>query len=28
MKLKLIDAPNQLQNLRWSPKEVEYLIRK
>ena len=28
MKLKLIEAPNQLQNLRWSPKEVEYLIRK
>tara|TARA_B110000046_G_scaffold14499_1_gene14026 strand:- start:203 stop:1171 length:969 start_codon:yes stop_codon:yes gene_type:complete len=28
MKLKLTDAPNQLQNLRWSPKEVEYLIRK
>ena len=28
VELKLIDAPNQLQNLRWSPKEVEYLIRK
>ena len=28
MKLKLVEAPNQLQNLRWSPKEVEYLIRK
>jgi len=28
MELQLIEAPNQLQNLRWSPKEVQYLIRK
>ena len=28
LKLKLIRYPNNLQNLRWSPKQVEYLIRK
>ena len=28
MNLQLIQAPDLLQNIRWSPKEVEYLIRK
>ena len=28
MKLELKEQPSQLQNLRWSPKQVEYLIRK
>ena len=28
MNLQLIQAPDLLQNIRWNPKEVEYLIRK
>ena len=28
MKLKLTKTPSQVQNLRWKPKQVEYLIRK